>query len=74
MAINSTTDISQMFSDSPFNGDISNWDMSNVTDMGGMFENSSSFNQDLSSWDVSNVTSCNSFQVVQMLGITYAKF
>ena len=26
--------ISQMFSDSPFNGDISNWDVSNVTDMG----------------------------------------
>ena len=38
-----------------FNQDISSWDVSNVTDMGGMFGNSS-FNQDISSWDVSNVT------------------
>ena len=35
----------------PFNQDISSWDVSNVTDMGGMFSNSS-FNQDISSWDV----------------------
>jgi len=39
---------------SPFNGDISLWDVSNVTDMSGMFANSS-FNGDLSEWDVSHV-------------------
>ena len=38
-----------------FNGDISSWDVSNVTNMGAMFSNSV-FNQDISSWDVSNVT------------------
>ena len=42
---------------SNFNQDISAWDVSNVTSMGGMFESASLFNQDISSWDVSNVTS-----------------
>jgi surface protein len=39
-----------------FNGDLSNWKVSNVTDMSGMFERAGSFNGDLSNWDVSNVT------------------
>ena len=39
-----------------FNQDLSSWDVSNVTNMYGMFENATSFNQDLSAWDVSNVT------------------
>jgi surface protein len=39
-----------------FNQDISNWDVSAVTDMGYMFNNASSFNQDISNWDVSAVT------------------
>ena len=38
-----------------YNGDISKWDMSNVTNMSGMFNNSN-FNSDISMWDVSNVT------------------
>ena len=37
-------------------GDISQWDVSNVTDMGGMFGNASSFNQPLNNWNVSKVT------------------
>jgi len=37
-------------------GDISTWDVSNVTDMSGLFYNASLFNGDISSWDVSNVT------------------
>ena len=40
-----------------FNGDISQWDVSKVTDMGNMFYNANAFNQDLSSWCVSNITS-----------------
>jgi surface protein len=43
------------FSLSQFTGDISTWDVSNVTDMGGMFKESQ-FNGDISKWDVSNVT------------------
>ena len=39
--------------------DISTWDVSNVTDMYQMFENSS-VNSNLSSWDVSSVTNMNS--------------
>lgn len=36
-------------------GDISNWDVSNITDMRRIFCNSK-FNDDISYWDVSNVT------------------
>ena len=36
-------------------GDISGWDVSNVTDMKFMFRYAESFNGDLSKWNVSNV-------------------
>ncbi len=39
-----------------FDGDISNWDVSNIREMPGMFWLASSFNQNLNNWDVSNVT------------------
>ncbi|RZT96527.1 surface protein [Ancylomarina subtilis] len=39
-----------------FNGDISNWDVSNITDMNWMFYQADAFNKDISNWDVSNVT------------------
>ncbi len=39
-----------------FDGDISEWDVSNVTNMSHMFENGW-FNGDISKWDVSNVKS-----------------
>lgn len=38
----------------PFNGDISRWDVSSVTDMSYMFVDAP-FNGDISKWDVSNV-------------------
>jgi surface protein len=38
-----------------FNGDLSSWNVSSVTDMRTMFIGAESFNQDISSWDVSNV-------------------
>ncbi len=41
-----------------FRGDISNWDVSNVTIMKSMFK-SSEFNGDISNWDVSNVIDMN---------------
>merc|ERR1712224_487649 len=39
-----------------FNGDLSKWDVSKVTNMGYMFISASSFNADISKWDVSKVT------------------
>jgi surface protein len=43
-----------MFRGCNFNGDISNWDVSNVIDMESMFQDSR-FNGDISNWDVSRV-------------------
>ena len=53
------SDMSGVFKSSSFNGDISSWDVSSVTNMGELFFGSSSFNGDISSWDVSNVTHMN---------------
>ena len=46
-----------MFFNSNFNGDISNWNVSNVENMGTMFQYSefTGENGDISNWDVSNV-------------------
>jgi len=52
------TDMSLLFSTQhhlDFNGDISKWDVSKVTNMDGMFFGSS-FSGDISKWDVSKVT------------------
>ena len=37
------------------NIDVSNWNVNNVTNMEGLFNNCKKFNCDLSKWDVSNV-------------------
>merc|ERR1719454_1235319 len=42
-----------------FNGDLSKWDVSKVTNMHSMFADATSFNGDLSKWDVSKVTDMN---------------
>jgi surface protein len=44
-----------MFEYSKFNGDISNWDVQNVTNMSNMFNNTK-FNGNISNWNVQNVT------------------
>ena len=49
-------DMSYLFEETYFNGDISKWDVSNVTNMRYMFNGCSKFNQDISDWNVSNVT------------------
>ena len=48
--------LSGMFYDTDlFNQDISNWDVSNVTDMSCMFYCARSFNQSLRNWNITNV-------------------
>ena len=55
-------DMGQLFSyelspiSSKFTGEISDWDVSRVTNMLRMFYSASSFNGDLAKWDVSRVT------------------
>ena len=54
------TDMSYLFDEiRSFTGNVSEWDVSNVTNMGNMF-GSTNFNGDISKWDVSNVTDMDS--------------
>ena len=48
------TDMSFLFNNSKFNGDISQWKTGSVVDMQGMFAGST-FNGDISNWNVENV-------------------
>jgi surface protein len=64
--VSNIVDMSGIFSNfnsdsknSRFNGDISEWNVSNVKDMCGMFQGSK-FNGDISKWNVSNVKNMRS--------------
>ncbi|MFV0484112.1 MAG: BspA family leucine-rich repeat surface protein [Bacteroidales bacterium] len=51
------SDISGMFKGCVnLSGDITGWDVSNVTNMQSVFNANSTFNQDISGWDVGNVS------------------
>ena len=57
--LSTVADMSRMFEGTnKLNQDLSNWDVSTITNMSYMFGSDSSmiFNQDLSTWNVSNVT------------------
>ena len=49
-------DMSGLFEGVKHDFDVTDWDVSNVTDMSFMFADCTQFNGDLSVWDVSNVT------------------
>ena len=53
--VSNITDMSYLFQNTNFNGNISKWNVSNVKDMSNMFSGCESFNYDISNWDVSNV-------------------
>ena len=55
LATTKVTDTRSLFNND-FNQPIGNWDMSNVTNMKGMFAYTSIFNQDISNWNVGKVT------------------
>ena len=57
MAGDNVTDMQGAFNRTLFNGDLSNWNVGNVTNMINMFQNASLFDQDLSSWNIGQVTS-----------------
>jgi surface protein len=59
--INNTSSVTMagMFRNTPFNQDISGWDVSSVTNMRNMFQSNISFNQPIGIWDVSSVTLMN---------------
>ena len=40
-------------------GDIGSWDVSNITDMSGLFKNKPDFDDDITNWDITNVTNIN---------------
>ena len=49
------TDMSNLIRDTDYGGDISKWDVSNVTDMSFMFSCAYGFNQPIGDWDVRKV-------------------
>ena len=61
------TDMSDLFTDSIFENlvfDVSNWDVSKVTNMDSMFAGCIKFDCDLSNWDVSNVKTMSNMFVI----------
>ena len=53
--VSKITDMSFLFDSSNFNGNISEWNVSNVTNMRCMLYCCEAFNSDISGWNVSNV-------------------
>ena len=49
------TDLDSLFKGSQVNGDITKWDVSNVTSMYETFYGCTDFNQEIETWNVSNV-------------------
>ncbi len=58
--LNQVTSFFGLFQEASFfNGDLSGWDVSNVTNMERTFRNATAFNQDISGWSTISVTTMN---------------
>ncbi len=71
---NAETLDNMFFNNSDFNADLSNWNVSKVTNMSYMFWQAKSFNQDIGNWDVSSVTNMHRMfgkaeNLIRILGI-----
>ena len=55
------TDMSELFYISTFKGDISEWDVSNVNNIQGMFKKANHFNQNISKWKIND--NCNTSEM-----------
>ena len=53
-------------------GEITNWDVSSVTNMSQLFHTRTDFNFDISNWDISNVT--NMFMIFHSSGLSTANY
>ena len=59
---------------SNFNDNISNWNVSNVTDMNNIFYSATKFNQPLNIWNVGKVTDMGSmFENAKFIFISFKK-
>ena len=54
--VSEITDMNNLFKNTLYNGDISKWNTSNVTDMSYMFSCAYKFNKSIGNWDVSHVS------------------
>ncbi len=54
--LSNVTNMESMFLLTNFNGDIGDWDTSNITNMSHMFAYAVTFNQDIGDWNTANVT------------------
>lgn len=55
--VSAVTNMAKVFKNSPFNGDISQWNTGRVVTLFEAFRDARSFDRDISNWDVSQVTS-----------------
>ena len=57
VCLSKVDNLDSLFVGKTIHGDISVWDVSNVTSMAWTFANQSTFNQEIGNWDISNVES-----------------
>jgi surface protein len=62
------TNAAGAFSTAAFNVPINHWNVSNITNMAGMFKNNNIFNQPLNNWNVSKVTNMSEMFSVVLYG------